>query len=190
LDNIKVDATLLDMVVVPKQQKNIKHFMGGKSSTINNLSEEAKEEDSIVNKVGVNNFRHPVKNPPFFIYVKIMDKIAQCFLIDSGSSPSVMSKIIMEDLGLSCTNENSRSMLSYNILEQLNIGEIKDVTLVLCAHNEIRTTLNIQVIDMPISNYSIILGRDCQALTCGYISLDITHLSVLWNGNNIIVLRQ
>jgi hypothetical protein len=149
LANIKADATLLDMVVIPEQQKHLKNFMEGKASTIANLSEEAKEEDSTVNKIGVNNFRHPVKNPPFFISVKIMDKIAHCFLIDGGSGPSVMSKIIMEELGLSCTNENSRSMLSYNSLQQSTIGEIKDVTLVLCAHPKIRTTLSIQVIDMP-----------------------------------------
>jgi hypothetical protein len=66
----------------------------------------------------------------------------------------------VEELGLSCTNENSRSMLLYNSLQQLTIGEIKDVTLVLYAHPEIRTTLDIQVIDMPISNYSIILVRE------------------------------
>jgi hypothetical protein len=46
----------------------------------------------------------------------------------------------VEELGLSCTNENSRSMLLYNSLQQLTIGEIKDVTLVLYAHPEIRTT--------------------------------------------------
>jgi hypothetical protein len=160
LDNIKPDVLLLDMVTVPEQQKHLKHFMEVKASTIANLSEEAKEDDSIVNKVGVNNFRHPVKNPPFFISVKNMDKIAHCFLIDGGSGPKVMSKIIMEEIGLSCTNENSRSMLSYNSLQQSTIGEIKDVTLVLCAHPEIRTTINIQVIDMPVINYSIILGRD------------------------------
>jgi hypothetical protein len=89
-----------------------------------------------------------------------MDKIAHCCLIDGSSGPSVMSKIIMEELGLSCTNENARSMLSYNSLQQTTIGEIKDVTLVLCAHPEIRMTLSIQVIDMPVRNYSIILGRD------------------------------
>jgi hypothetical protein len=60
-----------------------------------------------------------------------------------------------------------RSMISYNSLQQTTIGEIKDVTLVLCAHPEIRTTLGIQVIDMPVRNYSIILGRDWQALTGG-----------------------
>jgi ribonuclease HI len=190
LANIKVDATLLDMVVVPEQHKHLKNFMEGNISTIANLFEESKEEDSTVNKIGVNNFRNPVKKTPFYISVKIMDKIAHCFLIDGGSGPSVMSKIIMEELGLSCTNENSRSMLSYNSLQQSTIGEIKDVTLVLCAHPEIRTTLNIQVIDMPVSNYSIILGRDWQALTGGYLSLDGTHLSVPQNGNNIIVLRE
>ena len=82
-----------------------------------------------------------------------MDEITHCCLIDGGSDPSVMSKLIMEDIVLSCTNENSRSKLSYNSLQQSTIGEIKDVTLVLCAHPEIRTTLNIQVIDMLVSNY-------------------------------------
>jgi hypothetical protein len=119
-----------------------------------------------------------------------MDKIGHYCLIDGGSGPSVMSKIIMEELGLSCTNENTRSMLSYNSLQQMTIGEIKYVTLVLCAHPKIRTTLSIQVIDMPVRNYSIILGRDWQDLTGGYLSLDETHLSVPWNGKNIIVLRE
>jgi hypothetical protein len=117
LANIKADATLLDMIVIPKKQKNLKNFMEGKYSTTANLSEEVKEEDSIVNKVSVNNFRHLVKNLPFFISVNIMDKIAYCFLIDGCSGPSVMLKITMEELGLSCTYENSRSMLSYNSLQ-------------------------------------------------------------------------
>jgi hypothetical protein len=101
-----------------------------------------------------------------------------------------MSKIIMEELGLSCTNENVRSMLSYNNQQQSTIGEIKYVTLVLCAHPEIHTTLNIQVIDMHVSNYSIILGRDWQALMGGYLSLDGSHLSIPKDGKNIIVLRE
>jgi hypothetical protein len=66
----------------------------------------------------------------------------------------------MEELGLSCTNENSRSMLSYNNQQQTTIGEINDVTLVLCTRPKIRTTLNIQVIYILVSNYSIIMGRD------------------------------
>jgi hypothetical protein len=118
-----------------------------------------------------------------------MDKISHCCLIDGSSGPSVMSKIIMEDLGLSFTNENARSMLSYNSLQQTTIGEIKYVTLVLCAHLEIRTTLNIKVIDLPIRNYSIILGRDWKALTSVYLSLDMTHSFVPHNGKKIIVLR-
>jgi hypothetical protein len=119
-----------------------------------------------------------------------MDKIAHCCLIDDDSGPSVMSNIIMEELGLSCTNENSRSMISYNSLQQTTIGGIKYVTLILCAHPEIRTTLNIHVIDMPVSNYSIMLRRYWQALTGGYLSLDGTNLSIPQNGKNIIVLRE
>jgi hypothetical protein len=108
-----------------------------------------------------------------------MDKITHCFLIDGRFGPSVMSKIIMEELGLSFTNENSRSMFSYNNMRQSTIGEVKDVTLFLCAHFEIRTIINIQVIDMTVSNYLIIFGRDWKALTSGYLSLDGIHFSIL-----------
>jgi hypothetical protein len=117
--------------------------MEEKSSVVANLSEEVNEEDSSVNKVGVHNFKYPVKNPPFCISVKIMDKISHCCLIDGGSGPSVMSNIIIEEIGLSCTNENARNILSYNSLQQTTIGEIKEVTLFLGAHPEIRTTLSI-----------------------------------------------
>jgi hypothetical protein len=164
--------------------------MEGKAFIVDNLYEELNEEDLSVNKVGVHNFRYPVKNPPFYIFVKIMDKISHCYLIDGSSGPSVMLKIIMEELGLYCTNENTRSMLYYNSLQKMTIGDIKDVTLVLCTHPKIRTTLNIQVINMPIRNYSIILGRYCQDLMGGYLSLDRSHLSVPWNGKNIIVLGE
>jgi hypothetical protein len=119
-----------------------------------------------------------------------MDKISHCFLIDVGSGPSVMSNIIMEELGLPCTNENARSMLSYNSLQQTAIGEIKYVTLVLYAHPEIKTTFSIQVIYMPVRKYSIILGRDWKYLMGGYLSLDGTHLSIPRNGKNIIVLKE
>jgi hypothetical protein len=91
--------------------------MEGKSSIVANISKEVSKEDSSVNKVGVHNFRNPIKNPPFYISIKIMDKITHCFLIDGGAVPSVMSKIIMEELGLSCKNENTRSMISYNSLQ-------------------------------------------------------------------------
>jgi hypothetical protein len=77
-----------------------------------------------------------------------MDKIIYCCSIHEASGPNVISKIIMEELGLSCTIENSKSMISYNSQQHATIGQIKDITLVLCAHPEIRTTYNIQVIDI------------------------------------------
>jgi hypothetical protein len=190
LANIKEHATLLDMGVVPQQQNRLKKFMEGKYSIVSNLSEDIYEEDLFVNKVGVHNFRHPVKNPPFYIFVNIVDNISHCCLIDGSSGPSVMSKIIMEELGFYCTNENSRIMLSCNSLQQTTIGEIKDVTFVLCVHLEIRKTLDIQVIDMLVSNYLIILGRDWEDLMSRYLSLNDTHLSIPQNGKNIIVLRE
>jgi hypothetical protein len=108
LANIKAYASVLDMVAISKQQQHLKIFMEGKISTVAKLTKNPEGDDSNVNKIGVHNFKNLVKYPPFYVYVNIMDKIAHCCLIDGGSHPSVMSKIIMEELGLSCTNENAR----------------------------------------------------------------------------------
>jgi hypothetical protein len=131
------------MVVIPEQQRQLQQFMEGKDFVVSNLSGEVNEEDSNVNKVGLHNFTYLVKSPPFYIYVKTMDKMVHCCLIDGGLGSSVMSNIIMEDLVLSCTNENARSMLSYYSLQQNTIAEVKDVTLVLCTHLEIKKTFSI-----------------------------------------------
>ena len=55
------------MVVIPEQQMHMKQFMEGKTYVVANLSEEVSEEDSSINKVGVHNFRYPVKKKPFYI---------------------------------------------------------------------------------------------------------------------------
>jgi hypothetical protein len=70
LANIKANATLLDMVFVPEEQRNLKEFMEGKSFIVANLSKEVNEEDSSINKVGVHNLKYPIKNPPFLYFCK------------------------------------------------------------------------------------------------------------------------
>jgi hypothetical protein len=44
---------------------HLKQFMEGKAFVVANLSKEVDEEDSSVNKVGVHNFRYPIKKPLF-----------------------------------------------------------------------------------------------------------------------------
>ena len=79
------------------------------------------------------------KYPPFYVSMKIMGKIVHSYLIDGGSSPNIMSKVIMEKLGLTCTGE-ARNMLTFNKKVQPAIGQIKDLTLTLCAYPEVKTT--------------------------------------------------
>jgi hypothetical protein len=76
LATIKVDASLLDMVIVLEKQKHLKEFIEGKTSIIATLSEEPNEEELYINKLVVYNPRSYVKNPPFYVSVKITDKIA------------------------------------------------------------------------------------------------------------------
>ena len=107
------------------------------------------------------------KTPPFYITMKIMGIIVHFCLIDGGIGPNVMSKIIMDDLGLTCTNEILKPILTFNKKKQPTIGEIKDFTLVMCPHPKIRASCNIQVLKMGVSNYSIILGREWESLIGG-----------------------
>jgi hypothetical protein len=54
--------------------------------------------------------------------MKIMDKIVHCCLINGGFGINVMFRIIMETLGMSCTNENSKNILAYNNQQQAIYG--------------------------------------------------------------------
>jgi hypothetical protein len=82
LDNTKAYTSLSDMVIVLEQLKHLKNFMEGKTSTISNLTKEQDKEELYVNKLGVYNHRNPIKSPPFYVSMKIMDKITHCCLVD------------------------------------------------------------------------------------------------------------
>ena len=49
---------------------HLKQFMEEKDFVVANLSEEVNEEDLYVNKVGVHNFRYPIKKSPFLYFCK------------------------------------------------------------------------------------------------------------------------
>jgi len=79
------------------------------------ITDEDEEEYFEKNIMVMNPSRNSIINPPFYVSMNIMDKIARCCLIDGGSRTNVMSKIIMEELGISCmSNENLKNMLAYN----------------------------------------------------------------------------
>jgi hypothetical protein len=74
--DIKVDATLLYMASVPRKQEHLRSFIEGKTSFVDNLTIEEEEEESSKNKIMVvYNPRNSIRNPPFYVSMKIMDKI-------------------------------------------------------------------------------------------------------------------
>ena len=129
------------------------------------------------------------KYPPFYVSMKIVGKIVHSCLIDGGSVPNIMSKVIMEQLGLTCTGEG-RNMLTFNKKVQPSIGQIKDLTLTLFAYPEVKTTCNFLVSDMEVGNFSIILGREWQYLTGGFQSLDGSHITISHNRKNLVIPRE
>ena len=138
MGRIKSNATLLDMAKTPKHIKNLKIFLDKQLTNENTTSSsvvaaelEDECEPTTCETIGlVNTFKQPW-NSPFFVSMKIMEKIAHCCLIDGGSRPNVMLKTIMQELGLSWTNGASRNMMDFNKQRQATISEIKYVTLVM-----------------------------------------------------------
>jgi hypothetical protein len=61
-----------------------------KTYDIASVYEGSNEVELYINKLVLNNLWHYVKNPPFYVSVKIMDKISNYFLIDGGTGMNVM----------------------------------------------------------------------------------------------------
>lgn len=115
-----------------------------------------------------------------------MGKITHSFLVDGGSSPNIMSKVIMQQLFITCTGE-ARNMLTFNKKVQPTIGQIKELMLTLFASLEVKTTCNFLIADMEVGNFSMILGHKWQYLTSGYLSLNRSHITISDNCINIII---
>lgn len=97
------------------------------------------------------------KYPPSYVSMKILGIISHSCLIDEGSSPNIISKVIMALLGITCTSED-RNMLMFNNKIQPTIDQIKDLIITMCAHLHVNTTWKFLVANMEVVNFSSILG--------------------------------
>lgn len=183
------------MLRAPEQQKNLSNALTSSKVTQTPFKPRPTQSADLVDfeeqyfKGEVNAVipsRPEPRYPPFYVSMKIMGNIVHSCLIDGGSSPNIISKVIMEQLGLTCTGE-ARNMLTFNKKIQPAIGQIKDLTLTLCAYPEVKTTCNFLVADMEVGNFSIILGRKWQFLTGGCLSFDGSHITISHNHKNIVI---
>nr|QHR86989.1 hypothetical protein Q903MT_gene998 [Picea sitchensis] len=60
----------------------------------------------------------------------------------------------------------------------------------MCSHPEIQTTFHFLVANMEVGNFSMILGREWQHLTGGYLSLYGSHMMISRDRKNIIISRE
>jgi len=162
LANLKANISFLEVLRAPEQQQNMSNSLATSKITSSPFKPRPTQSANIVDfeeqyserEVNATIPSRPEpKYPPFYVSIKIMWKIAHSCLIDGGSSPNIMSKVIMEQLGLNCTGE-ARNMLTFNKKVQRTIGQIKDLTLTLCSYREVKTTWNFVVADMEVGNFS------------------------------------
>lgn len=198
LENLKENIIFLDVLKAPKQQHNLTNSLTTSKIPQSSFRPRASQSADMVNfedlysEKEVNAeipSRLEPKYPPFYVLMKIMGKIAHSCLIDGRSSLSIMSKVIMEQLGLTYTSE-ARNMLTFNKKIQPAIDQIKDLTLTLCSYPEVKTTCNFLLADMEVRNFSMILGREWKYLNGGYLTLDGSHITISHNCKSIIIPRE
>jgi len=97
LANIKADASLLDMVIVPEQQKHLKDFMEGKASIISGLTEQQNEEEMYINKLGVYNNRNHVNILIFMFQSRLCIILHIIFSLMGDLVPILCLKLLGEN---------------------------------------------------------------------------------------------
>ena len=69
-------------------------------------------------------------SPPFYISLKIHEKILHNYLMDSGASHNVMPKVVMDELGLDIT-KTYLDLYSFDSRKVKCLGVIKDMVVTL-----------------------------------------------------------
>jgi hypothetical protein len=119
------------------------------------------------------------KIPPFYISIENHDVALHNCLVDTDAKNNIMSLVVMEALGTSCTKyyEIGESIYAIDSRKVLAYGEIKYFyAWITIAH--IITVFNIVVVDLPPS-YGVVLGRDWSSMIRGYIMNDGSCMMLL-----------
>jgi hypothetical protein len=110
---------------------------------------------------------------PFYISIENHVVSLHSCLVDMSATNNIMSLVVMEALGMSCTKyyETVESIYAIDSRKVPSYGEIKDFYSWITTTPHIITVFNIIVVDLPLS-YGIVLGRYWKSMIQGYIMND------------------
>ena len=110
------------------------------------------------------------KPSPFYLSLIIGDKIVHNFMIDSGSSSSVMPRCVVDQAGLKY-EPMIKQVLQLDGTLVIIVGIIKGLRMALHACPSCTVTQDISIVELP-PHFSICLSRDFISQIGGYVALD------------------
>ena len=120
--------------------------------------------------------------PPFYVSLKIHDKILHNAMHDSGASHNLMPKAVMESLGLKITKPY-KYIYSFDSSRVKCLGLIKDLCVNLAQILAKFLVMDIVVADVP-PKYGMLLSRSWGAKLQGTMQMDMTYATIpIFNQN-------
>jgi hypothetical protein len=117
---------------------------------------------------------HP---PPFFTSLNIHDKVLHNCLMDSRASHNLMTKIVMEELGLEVTR-TYHDLYSFDSRRVKCLGVIKDLVVSLFQLPMKSVVMDIVVADVP-PKFGMLLSRSWIKKLGGTLQMDLTYATIL-----------
>jgi ribonuclease HI len=115
-------------------------------------------------------------SPPFYTSLNIHDKVLHNYLMDSGASHNLMSKIVMEELGLEVTNAY-HDLYSFDSRRVQCLRVIKDLAISLFQLPMKSVVMDIVVVDVP-PKFGMLLLRSWIKKLGGTLQMDLTYATI------------
>jgi ribonuclease HI len=113
---------------------------------------------------------------PFYITLKVHDRLLHNFMLDSRASHNIIPKSIMDILGLEITRPYG-DICSFDSRRVKCMGMIKDLVVTLAQISVKNVLMDVVVADIP-SKYGLLLSRYWGAKLRGSLQLDMTYATI------------
>jgi ribonuclease HI len=177
ISNAKVLVSVSDLLKIPSQKEKLLQAINLPSNkVVPKDQEKVKEQHEDPPVVLTSRDRTKEENPPFFVSLEINDQWLHNCMYDSGASSNIITKGIMQRLGLKITRpyQNVCAMDSREIETH---GIIIDLPVKLAFHPNFAFKMDVLVIDVPDA-WGMLLSRKWGAHMGGCLNMDLTFATI------------
>jgi hypothetical protein len=177
ISDAKVLVSVSDLLKIPPQKENILQAINLPSNkVVPKDQEKVKEqhEDPLV--VLTSKDRTKEENPPFFVSLEINDQWLHNYMYDSGASSNIITKGIMQRLGLKITRPY-KNVCAMDSREIETHGIIIDLPVKLAFHPNFALKMDVLVIDVP-NAWGMLLSRKWGAHMGSCLNMDLTFATI------------